>query len=293
MLGIEPEWIQLGLGLDDHEAHLLWLNFIFQVCWMSIMYLIGLKMRNASMVDFGWPSGYLTMAIAFLFTYKVDFTRRAVICGLYIITALRLNIGWLFGRGNWTIEDQRWVIWREMWANGEGLFGIRNIPINLFFFYHAQSLTNVFIMSVPLHIACSDNNPHIRPLESFAVIFWVISFTFENIADYQLHVFKTKQIPGQKAVMNQGLWRYSRHPNYFGEFCVWISYSMFCLSSVKFVWEIIVLVLGIIVAYYFLVCWTGAYIGEKSSIRSRGDVYRRYQAETRQFVPWWPNIKHE
>jgi len=292
MLGSMPEWISVGLGLEHHEAQLLWTNMIFQVCWMSIMYVIALKIKNASMVDFGWPSGYLLMSIAFLFTYKGDITRRTIICGLYIITALRFNIGWLFGRGDWKVEDQRWKLWRERWQAGEGWFGIRSVEINLFFFYHAQSLTNVFIMSVPLHIACSDTTVGLRSLEYGALAFWLISFTFENIADFQLHLFKTRKQKGGShgTVMNEGLWKYSRHPNYFFEFLVWMSYSLFSISSVKYAWEIIDLALGMFVAYYFLVCFTGAYIGEKSSLKSRGDVYRRYQQTTSQFVPWFPLV---
>lgn len=103
--------------------------------------------------------------------------------------------GWLFGRKHWSREDHRWALWRNRWRNGFGWFGITSEEMNFFFFYHAQSMTNAFIMSVPLHLVCArdigyhadaEARDSIHPLEIAAVLLWMFAFAMENVADFQL-----------------------------------------------------------------------------------------------------------
>ncbi len=122
------------------------------------------------------------------------------------------------------------------------MFSIRSVSINLFAFYHAQTFATLLVLIVPLRLACGNGDPHINLLEWIALIVWFVSFLLENIADYQLDQF-LKQPSGKPGVCRKGLWKYSRHPNYFFEFLIWVSYSIFAWPSASTVPEYVLLLL--------------------------------------------------
>ena len=189
------------------------------------MWILCIARTNGSMVDFGWPAGFTLMATIYFWYGTGSLLRRYLICGMYIVCGLRFMsgkstqitwhgslytnnstchlkhvvglkfAGWLFGRKHWAREDHRWTNWRNRWRNGFGWFGIKTVELNFLFFYHAQSLTNTFILSVPLHLACARNNgfhassdaaDQLHPFEIAAVVLWVVAFVLENVADLQL-----------------------------------------------------------------------------------------------------------
>eukprot|EP00128_Syssomonas_multiformis_P010038 Colp12_sorted_trinity150504_noHs@4464 len=288
-------------GPDQDDLSFFTYNTLLQVSWLTFMWVICMVRKNGSMVDFGWPSGFTAMAIYCLATGEGYFWRRFFICGLYILAGVRFMLGWAIGRKHWTHEDPRWNMWRERWRNGQGSFGIRSVALNFFFFYHAQSLTNAWFMSMPLWVACKNATAELSYYEIFAVALWFAAFAFENVADTQLTEFKKKQSRAAKqakaegktfepGVMKSGLWRYSRHPNYFGEFLIWISYVVYTVPSVTSWWQVPSLVLLPYVAYFFLVHFTGVFMAEQASLKKRGAVYKQYQDETNMFFPGPPRI---
>ncbi len=210
--------------------------------------------------------------------------------------------GWSsFGRNHWKHEDRRWGLWRERWSNGQSMCcGVRSIGINFFGFYHAQSFCNAVILCIPIHIVVTATRerqhtaplPSLTPLQWFAVVLWVVSFGLENVADFQLAAFKDRtRKESTPSVMDSGLWRFSRHPNYFFELMIWVSYSLFAVEFVSLsvslsVWWQLLGVLGVpCVAYIFLVHFTGIWMAEQASQRHRGAAYRKYMQRT---SPFWP-----
>eukprot|EP01098_Paradermamoeba_levis_P013792 TRINITY_DN6380_c0_g1_i1.p1 TRINITY_DN6380_c0_g1~~TRINITY_DN6380_c0_g1_i1.p1 ORF type:complete len:249 (-),score=60.95 TRINITY_DN6380_c0_g1_i1:128-874(-) len=246
------------------------------------------------MVDFGWPSGFTIMACYFYLISEGFWLRKALITLLYVIAGARFMFGWFFARRHWTHEDRRWELWRERWRNGQGWFGFRSVPLNFFFFYHAQSLTNSFVMSLPLFLSGNNKTPYILPVEWLALFLWAVSFLLENVADAQLSAFKVKQAKKRKeggdgmGVCKEGLWKYSRHPNYFFEFCIWCCYCIFSLPSLTEPWHYVILVTQPLVAYYFLVHFTGAWMAEQGSLKRRGEEYKRYIQTTNMIIPGFP-----
>jgi steroid 5-alpha reductase family enzyme len=125
----------------------------------------------------------------------------------------------------------------------------------------------------------------------------------ENVADVQLGEFakaayKAKKSGDEKLiakyqVMNKGLWRYSRHPNYFGEFLLWVGYAVYNLGTYSRAWEYANAIALPIVAYYYLVHFTGAWMAEQASVKKRGEAYVRYQKETNMFFPGPPRVSKE
>lgn len=262
--------------------------FCFQFLWMNVAYVLCLTMNNGSWVDFAWPSGFTIMAAYFLKTGEADLSKKLIITVPYLIAGLRFVLGWIFARKHHKYEDARWNLWRERWRNGEGLFQIKSVALNFFFFYHTQSMTNVFIMSLPLYTICNSESP-IGIFEIFGLLLWIVSFILENVADDQLTKFKIKNKTNKlNNVMREGLWGYSRHPNYFFEFLLWISYAIMTYPSVTEDWQYIILILLPAVAYWFLIEFTGVPMCEKNSLKNRGETYKKYQDEVSMFIPWFP-----
>jgi steroid 5-alpha reductase family enzyme len=261
---------------------------LFQIPYMTLAWLLCIFLRNGSFVDFAWPSGFIVMTVQIYFNSNGLFFRKMLICLPYIICGLRFNIGWVFGRKHYKKEDTRWDLWREKWRNGEGILGIKNISVNFFFFYHCQSFTNIFVLSIPLILACNNKSETISYLEYLGFLVWMISFILENLADHQLAEFK-KQNKGK--VMCYGLWKYSRHPNYFFEWMIWISYLIIAFDSIRNYEDAFYLLTVPFVAYYFLVEFTGVPMSEKAAEKRRGGDYVNYQKSTNMFFPWFPKNK--
>lgn len=274
-------------------------NFLFQIIWMTIMYALCVAKKNGSWVDFGWPSGFFLMALLHLIFSTGYWLRKTIICSLYLLAGARFMFGWI-KRGHLVKEDSRWILWRELWAEGKGMFGLKNEYINTFAFYHAQSLANALFFIMPLQISCFNAEENMNIFEIIGVVLWFFAFWLENKADFQRVVFLSKQKkakipPG--AIVNCGLWNYSRHPNYFCEFLIWIAYTIYSIPSLKWEWRSGVLFFIPYVAYYFLVEFTGIYITERSMMKKRkGTVYEKeyqnYLETTNEFFPWY-SIKTE
>ena len=227
------------------------------------------------------------MAIQFLINGKAILARKLLIVIPYIICGLRFMVGWTFRRKHYIKEDSRWELWREKWRQGNGIFSIKNIPINFFFFYHTQSLTNIFIISLPLILICNNEAKEIYLIEIFCFIFWFLSWMLENVADFQLTKHrKNKELRGTTKCT--GLWRYSRHPNYFFEWMIWISYTISTFFSIKENYQYLILAMLPISTYYFLVHFTGIPMAEESCLKNRGEDYKEYQDRTNRFFLWFP-----
>ena len=120
------------------------------------------------------------------------------------------------------------------------------------------------------------------PLAWAGAALWIVAASLERVADRQLQRFKAD--PANKGrTLRTGLWRYSRHPNYFFQWLTWVAYALVALEA-PYGW------IGLIapaIMLYLILFVTGVPAAEESSLRSRGEEYRRYQRETSAFVPWF------
>lgn len=253
--------------------------------YMTALWLLGLRTRNAGLVDFGWPSGFTALAVYFALASEGDWKRRLLISLLYGICGLRFMVGWIV-RNLRDGEDRRWDYWRQYWRAGNSRLGIRSTAANLFIFYHTQTFATLLVLIVPLVLACGNSAAQIHMLECVGVGIWFFALLMENVADFQLDQFRRN--PRGQGVCRTGLWKFSRHPNYFFEFVIWVGYAVFAWPSASNVVEYGVLLLVPLTAYWFLVHFTGIPITEAASRARRGEVYARYQEETNRFFPWFP-----
>ncbi len=241
----------------------------------AVLYLVARRMNNYGIVDIAWSYAFGALAACYALLGSGWPIRRALIAAMAAVWSARLGTH-LFIRvmGHHPVEDGRYVQLRKDWA--------ANLAAKMFGFFQMQA-ASVVLLGVAFLVACVNPAPALRPLEFAGAALWLVAISGEALADAQLAAFKRN--PANKGrVCDAGLWRYSRHPNYFFEWLIWVSYFVFSLAS-PWGW---VAIIGPMSILYLLLRVTGIPMTEEQSIRSRGDAYRRYQQTTSAFVPWFP-----
>jgi steroid 5-alpha reductase family enzyme len=245
---------------------------------MTLLWLVGIKNRNMSYVDIGWSANFALLALVYGLLGAGAATRRALLASMFALWGLRL--AWhLAARILGEPEEGRYQELRRKWG------GAGEAPMNrrFFRFFQLQAGLNVFL-SVPLLIACGNGAPALGAVEWLGFGIWCVALAGESLADAQLNRFKADPANRGK-VCAVGLWRYSRHPNYFFEWTIWVAYAVFALGSPP--WGYLGLLMPALMLY-FLLRVTGIPATEAQALRSKGDAYRDYQARTSAFVPWFP-----
>jgi steroid 5-alpha reductase family enzyme len=241
---------------------------------MLTLWLIHLRTENAAIVDVGWAGNFTLIALIALLMADGDSLRKLLICGMASLWSLRLTV-YLYRRVVGHEEEGRYQQLRKQWG--------KNIGAKFFLFFQFQALLNV-ILSLPFFIVVVNSNPRISILEWLGMILWLIAIVGESLADQQLKNFKSR-LENHGKVCQTGLWRYSRHPNYFFEWLIWVAFFVFALASPYGY----VSVISPALMLYFLFKITGIPAAEEQAIRSKGEAYREYQRTTSAFVPWFPS----
>lgn len=258
------------------SAWLLILSALAGLCLaFAGVYGLARRIDNYGIVDIAWSYAFAALAVYYALLAPGWPGRKALITAMAVFWSLRLGTH-LYRRvmGHHPVEDGRYVQLRKDWAG--------NFAPKMFGFFQLQA-ASVVLLGVAFFIACLNPSPRLHPLEIAGAILWVLALAGESIADRQLAAFKHD--PANKGkVCGVGLWRYSRHPNYFFEWLIWVAFFAFALAS-PFGWAAIV---GPASILYLLLRVTGIPLTEEQSLRSRGDAYRRYQQTTSAFVPWFP-----
>jgi len=240
---------------------------------MAALWAWSVRRQNAGVVDVGWTALVGSLAVFEAVMSPDGMTgRRVAIAAMMGIWSTRLTVFLLVDRVLGKPEDGRYAeLRRARGARATAWF---------FWFFQAQALAAVFF-SLPALLSAANPSPEWQPLEFAAMAIWVVAFAGELTADRQLLAFKTN--PNNKGKTCQaGWWRYSRHPNYFFEWLIWVAYALFASASPGgwLAW----LCPGTLLYLLFKV--TGIPATEAQALRTRGDAYRRYQQTTSVFVPW-------
>lgn len=243
---------------------------LFTLTWW-----LSLRLNNFSFVDITWSYSLAFIAPVYAWIGVGDTTRKAIAMGIAMIWSLRLGTYLLLRiRKHHPHEDVRYTVLREKWKD--------NLARNFFGFFQAQALL-ILLLSVPILLACSNVSPTLGVIEFIGVCVWAIGIVGEAISDAQMNAFKRD--PANKGQVCQvGQWRYSRHPNYFFEFVVWLGFWLFACGS-PWGW---VTVYAPALILYFLLRVTGIPLTEECAVKSKGNAYREYQRTTSAFVPWLP-----
>ena len=242
---------------------------------MLVLWLIHFAIHNAAIVDCGWGFNLALLGVGYACLGGGFGLRAAMLGVMTAVWGVRLALYLLFDRIAGHPEEGRYQELRRKWKT--------NIGAKFLAFYQFQALLCV-LMSTPFLIAALNTAPRIHWLELVAGGLWFVAIIGEIAADAQLARFK-RNTANKGRTCQAGLWRYSRHPNYFFEWLIWVSLALFASASPYgyLGWISPALML------YFLLRVTGIPATEAQALRSRGDDYRRYQETTSSFIPWFAN----
>jgi steroid 5-alpha reductase family enzyme len=243
------------------------------VVMMLLIWLISTRKNNAGYVDVGWSFGLAILAIWYAWQGPGFPLRKWIMAGMVTLWGLRLGLH-LLRRITREPEDGRYQQLRSEWRG-------KNVNLRFLFFFEFQAVLDV-ILAVPLLIAVFNSDPQLNILEYIGVSLWLVAVIGEAIADAQLAAFK-RDPNNRGKVCQKGLWNYSRHPNYFFEWFVWIAWSTYALASP---WGWLGLISPVLMLI-FLYRVTGIPATEAQSVRSKGAEYAKYQHTTSALIPWF------
>ncbi len=237
---------------------------------MTLVWLVSFIKGDVSIVDPMWGLAFLALAIAYILREHPEGPRAFLLAVMVAIWSVRL-FGYLAWRKWGEPEDYRYAAMRK---RGGPAFAV----LSLFKIFWLQGIL-AWVISAPL-LAVAIRGGDLGPLDVVAVLVWALGLFFEAVGDLQLARFKADpSTDGQ--VMDRGLWAYTRHPNYFGDFTVWWGYYLVALAAGGW-WSFY----GPLLMSVLLIKVSGVSLLEKKLESSR-DGYREYAARTNAFFPWF------
>lgn len=241
---------------------------------VTLLWIWSIIIKNVSIVDIFWGFGFVVVNTFYVFMSGELNTRKILILTLVGIWGLRLAI-YLAWRNIGKGEDFRYKEFRRNYGPKRYWW---------FSFFQAFLLQGVLIMIVSLPllgINSSSSSGDLNLLDYFGIVVWLIGFTFEAGGDFQLARFK-RNFANKGKVLNTGFWKYTRHPNYFGDSAVWWAYAIFSIAAGSY-WQII----GAVVMTLLIIKISGVALLEKTLNNTKPE-YREYIRKTSSFFPWFP-----
>ena len=234
----------------------------------TITWLFSLKLRNVSIVDSLWSLMLFAAGVIYALGADPRAPRLEFVLWLVLIWAARLSV-FITARSMGKGEDRRYQAIRE---RNQPYFAFKS----LFIVFWLQALL-AWIISLPLLGVFASNAP-LGIVDFFGIGLWAVGFAFEAGGDWQLARFK-RNPANADAVMNQGFWRHTRHPNYFGEFCIWWGFWLMAVSAGGW-WSLP----GPALLTFLLLRVSGVNLLEKD-IGNRRPQYADYVLKTNAFFP--------
>lgn len=242
---------------------------------MAALYWLQRRRGDAGVVDVGWAGGIGLVAVAIAYSGDGWEPRRLLLGLMGAAWAFRLTaylvIDRLVRAGE---EDGRYQMLRDQWgAKAQRYF---------FYLFQAQALL-VVLFGLPFVAVAAKAHVGWTAWDVAGLLVWMVAVVGEWIADRQLAAFRS-QAANRGRTCDRGLWRYSRHPNYFFEWIHWWAYAVMAVGSAIgwLAW------VGPVLMLFLLYRVTGIPYTEKRALVSRGEDYRRYQRTTSAFIPWFP-----
>jgi steroid 5-alpha reductase family enzyme len=255
------------------------LTLFLQACLLilvlvTLLWVVSVIIKNVSIVDLFWGFGFVVVNAFYVFTSGELTARKTLVLVLVTVWGLRLSI-YLAWRNLGKGEDFRYQEFRRKYG-----------PERYWWFSYFQTFLLqgilMMIISLPLLAVSTGTNSGPPGLIDFIGVFvWVTGITFETGGDLQLARFKRN--PNNKGkVLNTGFWKYTRHPNYFGDSAVWWAYALFSIAAGGY-WQII----GSVIMTLLIIKISGVALLEKTLTETKPQ-YREYIRKTSSFLPWFP-----
>lgn len=236
------------------------------------MYFIALKKRNNSIVDIGWGLGFIIIALTSLVFNQSFESSHFIATVITVIWGLRLSIH-IYLRNKGKGEDKRYAAMRTSWGKSHALYSFLQV-------FMLQGFL-MLVIAYPIVLINTSSIFYLAPLYIGGLIVWSIGFFFEAVGDHQLTRF-LKEKSNQGRVMRYGLWRYTRHPNYFGELMMWWGIFLMALPA-KGGWLAIISPLTMTFLLLFV---SGIPLLEKPF--NDNPEFQDYKRKTNALIPWFP-----
>ncbi|MGI9530547.1 DUF1295 domain-containing protein [Lutimonas sp.] len=244
---------------------------------LTLLWVWSVLIQNVSIVDIFWGFGFVVLNTFYVFMSGELTDRKIVILALVTIWGLRLTLYLAFrniGKG----EDFRYQEFRRKYGPERYWW---------FSFFQTFLLQGVLMMIISvtlLGVSSGDSSGDLTLLDVIAIGVWLIGFAFEAGGDYQLSRFKSN--PENKGkVLDTGFWKFTRHPNYFGDAAVWWAFALFSIAAGSY-WQVV----GAVVMTLLIIKVSGVSLLEKS-LKDSKPLYKDYIQRTNAFFPWFPKNK--
>jgi steroid 5-alpha reductase family enzyme len=247
----------------------LWLNALpVLLAAAAVTWAVSVIKRNVTIVDTLWSLLFVIAAVVYAGSVATPGPRAWLVLALVSVWGVRLA-GYLAWRNRGHEEDRRYQAIRR---RNEPNFALKS----LWLIFGFQAVL-AWVISLPLAGAIAGEAP-LGAFDALGIVLWGVGVFFEAAGDWQLARFKRD--PGNAGrVMDRGLWRYTRHPNYFGDFCVWWGFYLIALSAGAW-WTII----GPLIMSFLLLRFSGVRLLERD-IGERRPAYAEYVRRTNAFFP--------
>ena len=243
------------------------------VVFVTLLWVWSVFIKNVSIVDIFWGLGFVIVNVFYAFMFGDLTERKLLVLILVFIWGFRLAI-YLAIRNIGKGEDFRYQEFRRN-------YGPKRYWWFSFFQTFLLQAVLIMIISLPLlGINTSTSSGSLNCLDYLGIVVWVVGIVFEAGGDYQLMRFKKNPINKGK-ILDIGFWKYTRHPNYFGDSAVWWSYAIFSIASGCY-WHIV----GSIIMTLLILKVSGVSLLEKS-LKEEKPLYRDYIKKTSSFLPWF------
>ena len=286
------------LYFSNTFSHFFTINAALQILlFLVVVSIPAYFTKRMSYVDIAWPWGLVLIGVLVLVLGNGYWLRRYIIGGMYLFAGLRMGLMaiYLFTKGHLNKEMNRYQFQRKRWKKG----GYTNDALSLQYEIMVQCFANITFLAVPAILQAFNPQDSLSVLEILGYTLWVISFAMEHLADMQKQKFLKKCYLENKKrqCCNVGLWKYSRHPNYFAEWMIWNALILSSVSSLLYyysmenLWVWLGLLASLVfisrIMYTTLVYYTGAVPAEYYSLKKRPE-YEEYQRTTNMFFPGKP-----
>jgi steroid 5-alpha reductase family enzyme len=247
------------------KLYLIGLAAIFSFC--IVIWLWYLKTKISSVIDVAWSLGILIAGSIYLFWDGIT-TRKIIIFTFLLAWSLRLAFYLYWTRVRLKHQDKRYDNLSSDWKFKE---------ISFLGHYWLQGFL-MSVIAIPFYFISTQNYETFQVIDFIAAGLFIFALIFESISDWQL----TKHKKQKSTVCNTGLWKYSRHPNYFFEWLIWVSFALFGLNA-----DNGYLAMVSPLCLLFIVTILTGPMTERASLKSRGEDYAAYKNKTSYFIPWF------
>ena len=244
------------------------------VVLFTALWVVSLRLQNSSIADVAWGPGILAIGLTYYFTSDSGSTRAHLTLALLAIWAIRLGVH-LFIRLRLQGEDFRYVKWRDEYDHWW--------LVSLFKVFLLQSVV-AWVISLPIYFAIVSLEPRgLTILDYLGVLLFAVGLITESVADEHLRRFRADRANKGK-VLDTGLWKYTRHPNYFGEAVLWWGFGLIGVATGG-----VPGLIGPAIMTYLLIYVSGVKLLESSLVEKQG--YIQYIGRTPAFLPLPPQVR--